>query len=492
MQTLMRIQPGFWPWSDWRTAAYQAINGFKAKFAACSTFNKLVQDLKCCRVMKSAVSFNSSASYRFIRRIGSGGSADVLLYGKRSGDLPEQEVVLKVLKPRSSEALSELINEGRRLSKLKHPHIVATFGYEKVDRNSFGLVMEYIPGENLREVSPRLPHHKRHAMASYVIGVLCDALAAAFDQGIVHGDVSARNVLISEQGMIKLTDFGLSRRLGTRGLSYFSKKGSADYLAPERWRGAQSAHHSDVFAVGVIAYELLTGSNPLQAASLSESEEALKTFLDQKSWRRIPAWSQFFEDVFHEDSRFRPTARDLVSRLPDVGLEAFEVQKILASHVLLHEAAAESANRTQTAVFFNSFSKFRIGQSSLFGRRQSPFSALQSPVLLRCLGFVIFFLGLCTSHATGGDYTLSGRLRPFLMTVTSNPWGEIRIDGGPVGYTPLINVPVSAGVHEIYWKPKRGPGLKRSLTAFDNGLVAFQVVEQKGRPLRIALIHTNE
>src|ERR1700678_2210904 len=98
--------------------------------------------------MDFAYSFNSSSRYTFKKVLGTGGSADVFLYTRHTDAMPDQEVVLKVFKNKNSEAINEIINEGIKLSEFKHPHILTTFGYEKIKSNTFALILEYMPGQN--------------------------------------------------------------------------------------------------------------------------------------------------------------------------------------------------------------------------------------------------------------------------------------------------------------------------------------------------------
>src|SRR5947207_877389 len=102
--------------------------------------------------MDLAYQFKSSSTYVFKRKIASGGLAEVLLYSKKNQGLPDQEVILKILKRSTKDDLEELINDGAKLSELKHPHIVTTFGYEKMGHGKVGLVLEYIPGTNLQNL----------------------------------------------------------------------------------------------------------------------------------------------------------------------------------------------------------------------------------------------------------------------------------------------------------------------------------------------------
>src|SRR5207245_2210878 len=119
--------------------------------------------------MRLGHTFNSSSKYKFIKRLGSGGSADVFLYSRQTEGLPHQNVVLKVFKTDNPDSMVELLNEGAKLTQLRHPNILTTYGYEKLTSQTFALVLEYVRGKNLAEILPCLGSSSRFVMASYVI-----------------------------------------------------------------------------------------------------------------------------------------------------------------------------------------------------------------------------------------------------------------------------------------------------------------------------------
>ena len=402
--------------------------------------------------MDLAPQFASKSIYRFKRKIGSGGCAEVFLYSRQTEGFPAQEVVLKILKSAGEETVRELLNEGTRLSSLRHPNILATFGYEKIDDEKFGLILEYFPGENLKALIPRFYSEDRPTIAGYVIRVLCEALAAAHSQDVIHGDFSGRNVLISEMGQIKLSDFGLATRASKLFQSDGPLKGSADYLAPERWAGQGVSKGADVFALGILAYEILTGTPPL--------DFGVQSFLTERPWQKFPLWKTFFDGVFAE-SALRLSAHELLQKIPEDGQSVIDIQRTISTRVR-PEATLEPM-KTQTHL---------LGVSN----------SVISRGCFYALTIIILLASLMTSGETEQDRGKPAYFRPCVLTLTSRPWGELIVDGISRGYTPLINLSISPGLHTLVWRDSLGRELTKSLRAYENSTLAFKIFLDHGHP----------
>ncbi|GAA1605631.1 Stk1 family PASTA domain-containing Ser/Thr kinase [Kribbella sancticallisti] len=154
------------------------------------------------------------------------------------------------------------VAEARAAAKLSHPNVVAVFD-QGDDNGTLFLAMEYVPGRTLRDVirqqSPLPP-----ARALDLLAPVLSALSAAHDAGIVHRDIKPENVLISNDGTIKVADFGLARAVTTTGNTATQGllMGTVSYLAPELVTEGSADARSDVYSAGILLYELLTGSKP--------------------------------------------------------------------------------------------------------------------------------------------------------------------------------------------------------------------------------------
>ena len=184
----------------------------------------------------------------------------------------EREVALKLLRvDRSHEErlASTVVEEGRVLAKLRHPNVVTVYGAE-VHAARVGLWMELVHGRSLAQVLA--DHGPFGAREAALVGIeLCRALGAVHRTGIVHRDVKAQNVMREEGGRIVLMDFGLGvETAGPRSPGSAPICGTPLYMAPETLRGQPSSQQSDLYALGVLLYHLVTGSFPLDAGSPRE------------------------------------------------------------------------------------------------------------------------------------------------------------------------------------------------------------------------------
>jgi serine/threonine-protein kinase len=161
------------------------------------------------------------------------------------------------------------LREARLAARLAHPNVVRVFDVGEDDGRPF-IAMEYVEGETLAEVVARrapLPVSEAARLGTQ----MCAGLAAAHAAGLVHRDVKPHNLLLGTDGVLKLGDFGIAaRQEGTRLTLAGTVLGTAGYLAPEQARGEQVTAAADIYAVGAVLYELLTGELSRTAGSLAE------------------------------------------------------------------------------------------------------------------------------------------------------------------------------------------------------------------------------
>ncbi len=207
--------------------------------------------------------------YAIERMLGRGGMASVYLARDR---VLERPVALKVLAAHlaGDEAFRRrFLREARLTARLVHPHIVQVYDVGEDERGPF-IVTEHVDGETLAEELVR----RRRLPPFEVVEVglqLCSALEAAHAAGLVHRDVKPQNVLRRPDGRLKLADFGIARSLDASRLTEIGTVlGTAAYVAPEQARGEPVTPAADVYALGVLLFELLTGRTPFTAATLPE------------------------------------------------------------------------------------------------------------------------------------------------------------------------------------------------------------------------------
>lgn len=214
--------------------------------------------------------------FRLVKWLGGGQFADVFLAFDK---ITEKYYAIKVSRRRQKE--EELLKrEAQLLSSLEHPNIVRFYSADILD-DRLVLMMEYVEGRSLRDViDSEAPLSPEEALP-YIFHIL-SALSYAHDRGILHRDIKPENVLITKEGIAKLTDFGLAVIYSGGSLS-LSVAGTPIYMAPESWRGT-FRKESDIWSVGVILYELLSGSPPF----FDETIEGLRNKIFKGKIRPIP------------------------------------------------------------------------------------------------------------------------------------------------------------------------------------------------------------
>jgi hypothetical protein len=192
-----------------------------------------------------------------------------------------RDVALKILVPNHPGAAERFATEARALARLSHPGIVTVYDVGR-DGELCWLAMEFVDGPTLREAMHAKTLDPIRALA--LIPTLCDALQYAHDQGVVHRDIKPENLLLDRDGRLKIADFGLARMLcDENGQTQHSQTvlGTPSYMAPEQIEHPASVdHRADLFALGVVFYELLTGELPLGRFSPPSAKVAIDIRLD--------------------------------------------------------------------------------------------------------------------------------------------------------------------------------------------------------------------
>jgi Protein kinase domain len=178
----------------------------------------------------------------------------------------DRTVAIKLLRPELAADPSfaeRFAREARALARLQHPNIVAVYDYGQA-LGLFYLVMEHIDGTDLRAL---LDGELTAVQALAIVPQLCDALQYAHEEGVIHRDVKPENILVDRRGRVRIADFGLAKLHDThasRATSSGRVLGTAHYMAPEQIdRPGEVDHRADIFALGVVIYEMLTGKLPI-------------------------------------------------------------------------------------------------------------------------------------------------------------------------------------------------------------------------------------
>jgi eukaryotic-like serine/threonine-protein kinase len=204
--------------------------------------------------------------YRLIELLGQGGMATI--YRATDSQL-ERDVAVKVLRAeygRDPDFSSRFRHEAQAAAALNHPNVVAVYDFGQDDAGPY-IVMELVDGEDLASVIRRtgaLPPRQ----AARIAAEIARALAAAHARGFVHRDVKPGNVLVGRDGRVKVADFGIARAVAEAQMTLpGTTLGSVHYFSPEQARGEQATTSSDVYALGIVLFELLTGRRPWEGDS---------------------------------------------------------------------------------------------------------------------------------------------------------------------------------------------------------------------------------
>ena len=211
--------------------------------------------------MDSNIGRKLDGRYEITELIGVGGMADVY---KATDTMENRVVAVKILKPEYSENeefLRRFRNESKAIAVLSHPNIVKIYDVGFTDEIQF-IVMEYIDGITLKELLEQQGVLRWKDALKFVSQIL-KALQHAHDKGIVHRDIKPQNIMLFPDGNIKVMDFGIARFSRIDGKTLSDKTiGSVHYISPEQAKGEMTDERSDIYSVGVMLYEMLTGRKP--------------------------------------------------------------------------------------------------------------------------------------------------------------------------------------------------------------------------------------
>jgi eukaryotic-like serine/threonine-protein kinase len=289
--------------------------------------------------------------YRLERKIGSGGMADVYLAVDESLG---RQVAIKILSDRyASDAgfVERFRREASAAASLNHPNIVSVYDRGEAE-GTYYIAMEFLDGPTLKdEITRRAPLPEAEAIG-YATQAL-DALDFAHRRGVIHRDVKPHNMVMNEDGRLKVTDFGIARAGNAQQMTEVgSIVGTAQYLSPEQARGHSVGPQSDIYSMGIVLYEMLTGELPFTGGSAVEI--AMKQVSDtppplhEQNRLVSPAMEQVVMRALAKDPALRyPSARAMADELRRVGRGgAASSETVQATRVISAAEAARAESAT--------------------------------------------------------------------------------------------------------------------------------------------------
>jgi serine/threonine protein kinase len=221
------------------------------------------------------------------------GAFSIVYKGRHSGlNLP---VAIKMMRHDMAlypDFMDSFRREAKTIAGLVHDHIVRIYDFEERYRTLF-IIMEYLKGDSLKDMICHLRVIPPKLAVSFLLQI-CSALAYAHRHGIVHRDINPSNIIVQPNDHVKILDFGLACAEGTED---FSNAGTAYYMAPEQINGDPVDPRTDIYALGITAYEMLTGRRPFP-------EDNAQALADMHLHRNITDPGQFLPDLPHELRRF--------------------------------------------------------------------------------------------------------------------------------------------------------------------------------------------
>jgi predicted Ser/Thr protein kinase len=336
--------------------------------------------------------------------IGKGGMGAV--YKARQPAL-DRFVALKVLPPAvaGDPGFAERFNrEARALARLNHPNIVAVHDFGQAGTLHY-LVMEFVDGANLREVEHAGRLSPEQALA--IVPQICEALQFAHNEGIVHRDIKPENLLMDKKGRVKITDFGIAKIVGvtTGKVSLTGVKdvvGTPHYMAPEQIEKPLTVdHRADIYSLGVVFYEMLTGELPLGKFQAPSKKVQIDVRLDEVV---LHALEKEPEHRYQQASQVKTAVETIAGTAPEFAAQAGIVPSALS--IAAGKAASDKAILPAflLAFFFGVFGAHRFYVGKIW----------TACVQLGALGGCILLIIACAT--TGGDYQPTlGILLGFLI-----------------------------------------------------------------------------
>ncbi|HZI06235.1 MAG TPA: protein kinase, partial [Archangium sp.] len=311
-----------------------------------------------------------SAKLQIIRRLGQGGMAEVFLAKQVGVKGFEKFVVMKKVLPQfaeSAEFVDMLFAEARANARLTHPNVVQTFDVGMSDGVAY-ILMEYIRGPDLKKLMNELRRKGMALPLEHALRIVAETAAGlhyahsyvdpnGVPHPVVHRDVSPHNVLISLDGAIKLSDFGIAKVQGEENTQAGVLKGKISYISPEAASGRGLDARNDVFALGVVLFELLTGTLPFKRDHDAATLNAIVREPAPVPSQLKPTIPQDVSDLI-----LRALVKDPARRTPSAAVMREELEAVMAHHRLNSSPAA-------VAQFFKTMLGDRLAE---FGPTNAP------------------------------------------------------------------------------------------------------------------------
>ncbi|MCS6804087.1 MAG: protein kinase [Acidobacteriota bacterium] len=290
--------------------------------------------------------------YRILSQLGEGGGGTVY---KAEDTKLKRTVVIKVLArdlALDPTGRQRFLREARLASALDHPNICTIYEINEIE-GTFFIVMQFVEGKTLKEILAKGPLDLKSALAIAI--QLADALTAAHERGIVHRDMKSANIIITPEGQCKILDFGLAKQYGEGATGdeltmQGALLGTPSFMSPEQARGERVDFRSDIFSLGIIMYEMMTGERPFKGRSRVEILQSVIAHdpppMSQFNRQISPELEQIVRRALAKDRQDRyARTRDLLNALKQVAREQFGETGMIPGEMSAHISSPQHLER---------------------------------------------------------------------------------------------------------------------------------------------------
>ena len=333
--------------------------------------------------------------------------------------------------------------EARAAASLDHPCIITIHDFWERTNKAY-IAMEFVDGLELKEVLDRIGSIDP-VMGTQIIMKVCEALSYAHERGIIHRDVKPGNIMLSAKGDVKLADFGIVFVVGASDLTTTGQIiGTPSYMSPDQIRGEELTPSSDVFSLGIVLYETVTGSKPFTAPSDIALTHVILRKKPIPPRRLNPNVSRRLSRAIMKSLRKRANRRfttmeEMRTALGRTLPKRTQIYREGVARLVRYGRASNDSDSTMPVT------------TDLKPRRRSRFPALVGITTAICL-LVLFAWPREAPREPTGNLAASPGLEVSL-TVVAYPWAEVIIDGTSLGYTPAADpFSVMPGKHTVIIK----------------------------------------